>query len=233
LVVNLVEDEFRIYRPSASPDSCRRLPGAIVSGCYSAPFEFDARAHAAVMGVHFKPGAAARFLPVPPGQLANLHLGLNELWGCEAGELRERLCSASSPRERFRLLEQALRGWLGRRPGGRSAVNQALLALERPRVEVGRLARELQLSSRRFIEIFTEEVGLTPKRYARVRRFQRALALSEASRSPHWAELALDCGYFDQAHLCREWGELTGVSPSEFVALRRRHVKESHLALQE
>jgi transcriptional regulator GlxA family with amidase domain len=78
--------------------------------------------------------------------------------------------------------------------------------LDQPGIEVGRVTRELDLSRRRLIEIFTEDVGMTPKRYARVRRFQRALAMATAGSPPHWAELALACGYFDQAHLCREWG---------------------------
>lgn len=96
---------------------------------------------------------------------------------------------------------------------------------------MGEVAEELGLSWRRFIEIFTEDVGMTPKRYSRVRRFQRALALAKESRAPTWAQLALECGYFDQAHLCREWAELTGVSPTEFLALRVTQVKENHLAL--
>jgi AraC-like DNA-binding protein len=230
LVVNLVEDEFEISGSAAS-DSPRRFSGAIVSGCYSAPFEFDTRVHAAVMGVHFKPGGAAGFLGAAPGDLADTHVSLEDLWGPLALELRERLCVASSARHKFQILEHALRLRLARRREPRGAVEQALVALSRPGVDVGRVTAELQLSRRRLIEIFTEDVGMTPKRYLRVRRFQRALAAATAIASPHWAELAIDCGYFDQAHLCRDWLELTGVTPSEFVALRRRPVKESHLAV--
>jgi AraC-like DNA-binding protein len=233
LVINLAQDEFRNYGSSATADPLRRLPGAIVSGCYGAPFEIDTRVHAAVVGVHFKPGGAAGFLGVPPGELADAHVALDELWERQAIALRERLCAASSPRDRFRILEHALSVRLARGRAPRSAVKQALIELDRPGIDVGRVSRELRLSRRRFIEIFTEDVGMTPKRYARVRRFQRALAMATARSSPHWAELALECGCFDQAHLCREWAELTGVSPSQFVALRRSRVKENHLALPE
>jgi AraC-like DNA-binding protein len=231
LVINLAEDEFRISSSTATTDAFRCLPGAIVSGCYGAPFEIDTRVHAAVVGVHFKPGAAAGFLGIPPGKLADSHVALEELWGHQSIELRERLCAASSPRDRFRILEHALRVWLARGRDTRSAVKQALAELDRPRIEVGQVSRELCLSRRRFIEIFTEDVGMTPKRYFKVRRFQRALAMATARSSPHWAELAVECGYFDQAHLCRDWAELTGVSPSQFVALSRSRVKENHLAL--
>lgn len=231
LVVNLADDEFRISGSPTTEAPYHRLPGALVSGCYAAPFEFDTRAHAAVVGVHFKPGGAAQFLGTPPGKLADSHVALADLWGQQAIELRERLCSAPSARDRFQLLEHALRIRLARGRDPRGAVKHALTELDRPGIEVGRVTRELDLSRRRFIEIFTEDVGMTPKRYAKVRRFQRALTLATASPSPRWAELALASGYFDQAHLCRDWAELTGVSPSELVAQRQGRVKENHLAL--
>ena len=234
LVINLVEDEFRIAR-SATTDSLRRFPGAIVSGCYGTPFEIDTRVHASVIGVHFMPGGAMAVLGAAPGELADMHVSLADLWGPLAGELRERLCTASSPSDRFRILERALRLRLRLRLASkrepRSAVERALVALERPGIDVGRVTADLQLSRRRLIEVFSEDVGMTPKRYLRVRRFQRALAVASATASPQWAQLALDCGYFDQAHLCRDWVELTGVSPTELVALRRKPVKDHHLAL--
>jgi AraC-like DNA-binding protein len=232
LVVNLVDDEFRISGTGAT-DSLHRFSGAIVSGCYGTPFEFDTRVHAAVMGVHFKPGGAAGLLGRPPGELADMHVSLEDLWGPLAIELRERLCAAASVRDKFQILERALRLRLASRRAARGAVEHALVALDRPGVDIGRVTAELQLSRRRLIEIFTEDVGMTPKRYLRVRRFQRALAAATAIASPHWAELAIECGYFDQAHLCRDWMELAGVSPTELVALRRTRVKENHLAVLE
>lgn len=233
LVINLVENEFRIWGASTAAGSCHRLPGAIVSGCYRAPFEIDASVHAAVVGVHFRPAGAAAFFRDAPGDLADSHVALEDLWGRQALELRERLCAASSTCSRFQILERVLESWLACRRDPRSSVQQALSQLERPGIEVGQVGEQLCLSRRRFIEIFTEDVGMTPKRFVRVRRFQRALTLATASASPHWVAVALECGYFDQAHLCRDWAELTGVSPSEFVALRQSRVKDNHLALPE
>jgi len=231
LVINLAEDEFRIYGSPGTSD-CRRLPGAIASGCYSVPFGIDTREHSSVLGVHFKPGGAAGLLGAPPGSVADLHVALEDLWGRRAIELRERLSTVGSL-SRFDVLERALVDGLPDACGSRDAVKAALHELERPRMGMGDLAKRLGLSRRRLIEIFTEDVGMTPKRYARVRRFQRVLALATTTRRPRWAELALECGYFDQAHLCRDWAELTGLSPAEFVALRRTPVKENHIAIPE
>src|SRR5919197_3172086 len=108
LVVNLREDEFRIGE-SAGPEECRRFSGAMVSGAYRSFFVIDTRAHASIVGVHFRPGGALPFLGVPPGALGDAHVDLATLWGrAAAGELRERLCAAATLPERFRILERAL-----------------------------------------------------------------------------------------------------------------------------
>lgn len=226
LVINLHADEFRIFEGHE-----HRFRGAIASGCYSRAFEIDTRAHTHVLGVHFKPGGAARLLGVPPGALADAHVGLDDLWGRSATELRERLCATPTSRQRIDLLEQALIARLPDRPYRRAPVSVALIELDRPGIEVGQVCRALGLSRRRFIEIFSEDVGMPPKRYSMVRRFQRALAAALRSPSAAWARIALECGYCDQAHLCRDWVALTGVSPAEFVGLRGIPVKENHVAV--
>lgn len=229
LVINLHEDAFRIHGSAEGAE--RRFRGALVSGCYRSAFEIDTRAHARIVGVHFKPGGAARLLGTPAGELANAHVGLEALWGRRAAELRERLCAAATARQRFELLEQALIARMPDQPQPRDAVGAALVALEQPGVEVGGVARALGLSHRHFIEIFVEDVGMSPKRYAMVRRFQRALAAAIQSPSPAWARIALAHGYYDQAHLCRDWVELAGISPSDLVGLRAIPVKDGHVAI--
>jgi AraC-like DNA-binding protein len=224
LVVNLHEDAIGV-------DGDRRFAGAVVSGCYGRPFAIDTRAHAAIIGVHFRPGGAAGLLGAPPGELADDHVGLDALWGPGAARLRERLCAADGLRDRFCLLEAALLRRLGRGRPARDAVRAALPRLDEPGVAIGAVSAELGLSRRRFIEVFTDDVGMTPKRYARVRRFQRSLALAQASPAPAWSALALACGYFDQAHLCRDWAELAGASPREVLARRATPAKENHVAV--
>lgn len=229
LVFNLHADEFRIYEPLTGTE--RRFRGAIASGCYSKAFEFDTRAHVLAIGVHFKPGGAASVLGAPPGELADAHVSLDDLWGQGVSELRERLCAAADSGQRFDFLEAALIERIRGRGPRRPAVGAGLAELEQAGVEVASVAEMCGLSRRRFIEVFTEDVGMTPKRYARVRRFQRALALASRSPSPAWARLALETGYFDQAHLCRDWAAFTGMSPSEYLKWRSIRVKENHVAL--
>src|SRR5688500_13408965 len=97
LVFNLREDEVRIYDPE-DVTRCTRYAGAVVSGTYPRAFAIDPRQHAGIVGVHFRPGGAARVLGAPAGEFTERHVDLGCLWGAAAvSELRERLCAAATP----------------------------------------------------------------------------------------------------------------------------------------
>ena len=91
------------------------------------------------------------------------------------------------------------------------------------------VARRVGLSQRRFIRVFAAEVGLTPKLYGRVRRFQRALALVRGVPAPDWAQLAVECGYFDQSHLIRDFRAFAGLTPEEYLRHRSEQVLHNHV----
>jgi AraC-like DNA-binding protein len=240
LVFNLREDELRIYS-SARPGQYRRFSGAVVSGPYAGYFGSDAVEEFSVMGVHFRPGGAFPFLGMPAGELADTHVDLAVLWKGRASSLRAELAETASAAGRFRLLEQALIRHLYRPLEHHPAVAAALHAFRQPAVpaRTRELACAVNLSERRFIDVFRAEVGMTPKVFSRVQRFQRVLAAAHADMAPDWAELALACGYFDQSHLIRDFLLFSGVSPADYVrrldALRSlgAHTKPNHLALAE
>jgi AraC-like DNA-binding protein len=240
MVFNLREDELRIYGPS-DPDECRRFAGAAVSGPYAGSFMSDTAEEAAILGVHFKPGGAFAVLGLPAGELTNAHVDLRTLWGPAAPTLRERLCALTKPVERFRLVEQALLERLAGSPARHGAVRVGLdvLTLTHGRARVRDIARTVDLSQRRFIEVFAAEVGLTPKLFGRVQRFQHAVASSRNATKVDWAQLAVECGYFDQSHLVHEFVEFSGVGPADFRQRQDRldhagvHVKRHHLPLAE
>jgi AraC-like DNA-binding protein len=226
LVINLHEDLFDIRRASAEPEA-RRFSGAMVSGAYTSYFVVDTRAHARLIGVHFKPGGARPILGIPPGALADAHTDLAELWGTTARELRERLGTAANLEQRFQLLEATLLTRLARPCPRHPAVRPALSDLERGGQNVGQIAERLGLSRRRLIELFTADVGMTPKLFARVQRFQRALALARRD-SIAWAELAPRAGYCDQSHLVRDFVSFSGFAPTALVANLSPRLKENH-----
>jgi len=238
MVFNLQEDELRIYGASA-PAKCRRFSGAVISGPYAGSFMSDTAEEAAILGVHFKPGGAFAVLGLPAGEFTNSHVDLRTIWGPAASMIRERLCELSRPNDRFRLLEQALLERLFDGPHRHVAVRVGLDVLMRTqgRTKVRDIARAVDLSQRRFIEVFAAEVGLPPKLFGRVQRFQHAVAMSQSAAKVDWAQFAVECGYFDQSHLIREFVEFTGLSAADFWRRQDQlsragvHLKRHHLPL--
>lgn len=220
LVVHLAEDEIRIQDPAA-PGGVRRHAGALFSGALTSSFGIDPCAGAEIVGVHFKPGGAFPFLGVPAFELADTHVDLEALWGRRARVLRERLAAAPLG-EKFTILEDALVDWLVRPVRRHPVVPFALGELSRKGVSVRSVAEEVGLSHRRLVEVFRAEVGMTPKTFSRVRRFERAVARVRGSAAaPEWARLAFECGYFDQSHMIRDFVALAGLSPLELFRRAR------------
>lgn len=234
LGINLHENEFRIYDP-AKPERAKRFSGAIVSGTQSGTFVIDPRELISVMGVRFRPGGAFPFLGAPAIELADTHVDLETLWGTSAIELRERLCVAKTPSERFDLLEKALIAHLFRPLERHYAVRFALDIFGRADsgLPIRDVARDAGLSQRRFIQLFAREVGMSPKLFCRVRRFRQALERVRHAAEPNWTHVAMDCGYYDQSHLIHDFREFSNLSPTEYVSQRSECVVQNHATLVE
>lgn len=227
LIINLSEDESRVYDENRQ---CHRYLGAALDGPRNLSSIIDTREQVAVMGVVFRPGAAAGFFRERMDKLVNRCVNLEDLAGNEAGYLRERLLEAGDAPRRLR----TLLAWLTRRhtdtPAVPHAVARTLAALEHSPAIATLIAtaRELGVSPRGLGEQFRHHVGMTPKRYLRLQRFHRVVARAAATRERDWADIALECGYFDQAHLSHEFREFCGTSPTEFA---RRGDWSRHIAL--
>ncbi|HEU4834187.1 MAG TPA: helix-turn-helix domain-containing protein [Pyrinomonadaceae bacterium] len=216
LAINLRQNQLSFYE-AERPENCMHFSGAIVSGAHGRslkPVE-----ESSIMGVHFKPGGAFPFLGLPADELADTHVDLETLWGPSAGRLRERLSEMRTPAERFRLLQEVL---LSRLCGGverhyATSAGLEMFGTNHARPTVREAAKNLGLSQRRFIQVFKEEVGITPKLFSRIQRFQQTRTFIQQNPSPAWAALALDLGYFDQSHLIREFVEFSGVSPTDYL----------------
>ncbi len=232
LLINLHENELRIYDP-AKPERCKRFSGAVVSGTHSGPFVIDPRELVSVIGVHFRPGGAFPFLGTPASELADAHVDLDALWGTSAIELRERLCVAKTPAERFYLLEKTLVAHLFRPLERHYAVRFALETFARTDsgLVIRDVARDAGLSQRRFIQLFAREVGMSPKLFCRVRRFRQALETVRQTAAPDWGRVAVDCGYYDQSHLIHDFRFFSNLSPTEYVRQRSECAMQNHATL--
>jgi AraC-like DNA-binding protein len=227
IVIHLSEPEIRLWDPDDLA-SHQLFSGAIIAGAHSEIFVIDTHEQEHVIGVHFRPGGAYPFLGVDVHELADQHVNLEEVWGTAATRLRERLLGESSPRHQFEILEDALLDHVFRPLEHHAAVASSLERLSHNRrVEpVQQLANDAGLSARRFLQLFQREVGLSPKRFCRVLRFQRALdRVSACDRRDalDWIGIALANGYADQSHFNRDFRAFTGVTPSEYVAAHSGH----------
>jgi AraC-like DNA-binding protein len=227
LVVSLVDEGGAVYDPAGREQSLSG--GSVVSGAYRRPFTFATCKASSVVGAHLRPGHAGAILGVPPSELVDRHVSLEALWGRRARELRERLCEAPTTERRFQILEAEFASRLHARRM-HPTVAYALDALASPHTRVADIAKNTGQSQRRLIEHFTTAVGLTPKRFGRILRFHRASALARTS-TLEWARLAQECGYYDQAHLIREFRELAEVTPTDLVRVSRHESEHHQLAV--
>jgi AraC-like DNA-binding protein len=184
LIINLLEDETRLYDPDDTK-KVRKFHGCSISGPHTICFAIDTDEQACVVGVSFRPAGALPFLKFPSDELHNQHVGLDDLWGRLAGELRERVLAAPTSAEKLRVVEVAL---LERAAGmfdGQPVVEYAVgKFLARPATaRIAEVVDKTGFSSRRFIELFKEHVGMTPKVFCRVRRFQTVLEKISGGRS--------------------------------------------------
>lgn len=156
----------------------------------------------------------------PAGELASTVVELSTLLGPVAGELIERLRSATTWTGRFLELDDVLTRIARQRDGPAPELGWAWRRLIRShgRVRVVTLAKEVGWSRRHLGERFHREFGLTPKVAGRVMRFEAAHRLLRAPERPGLAEVANRAGFYDQAHLHREWRELAGCTPSRWLA---------------
>ena len=178
------------------------------------------------LAVRFKPGMAGLFLAAPLQVLTDHRADIDLLWGrSDADRLADALWTSDAPeRARLAMIERELLRRL-RASGADVAasatalVQRALVTLEGGGdVRVEQVAAGLGVSRQHLAAQFRQHVGLSPKLFARICRFRQAAAAIKAAHgaAPDWAQLALDCGYFDQSHLIHDFQEFAGNAPERF-----------------
>lgn len=229
LIVNLKEDQTRLYDPDHDY-RCVTTSGTMLTGVQSRYQIIDTSEQEHVAGVAFKPGGMVAFTRVPAHETADRDVPLEDLWGARrAADLRERLLENDDPDAQLDAIECALQEtWAP--PGFHPAVAFALAAFDRTphTTSIAAVTDAVGMSAKRLIERFKCEVGLTPKRYCRVRRFQRAVTRAHQGNGVDWSDVALDCGYFDQAHFIHDFRSFAGVTPTAYQSARtafQNHVK--------
>lgn len=229
LVVRLSGPAVRIF-DSAADGKGRQLGHTLVGGPRAGFYAKDVSAPSPSVGVQLLPGAAQALLGLPADELAGQHVSLEDLWGSGAGLAREQLLAAATPQAALRRLEGLLLQRLRAGPGqaAHPVVMQALRQFEAGMGVEDAVARS-GYSHRQFIRLFSQAVGLGPKLYCRVRRFQKALPLLQGPLA--LAAVAMEAGYSDQPHFNREFREFAGLTPEQYRLARPASANHVQLPL--
>jgi AraC-like DNA-binding protein len=223
LMVNLGEDEFRTY-DALRTERMDRNSGAVLAGPHARSTVIDTLEQRWLAAIEFRSGGAGCFFSMPMTEVCNQVVQLESVWGHHGRSLRERLLEARTPDLMFRVFEEVLLAHLTLKFD--PAIQYAVAALHAG-VTVSKVASRLGLLPRTLARRFSTQVGITPKRFARVHRMQRVLRAVRRCSEPDWCALAAEHGYTDQAHLIHDFQDLANITPSGYKpqsAQRNNHV---------
>jgi methylphosphotriester-DNA--protein-cysteine methyltransferase len=192
-----------------------------VAGASASPTVLRFRGQVAGLSVSLRPGAIAALLGIPAGEITNTVVALDDLWGPAATPLIAQLQDARTDEARVAIVQATLRQRLqaGRKPAASPAAHAAqLIATSGGQRALRDVAAAVGVGERRLQQLFHAEVGLSPRSWGRLARLHGCLRALRQQASPRWAELALDAGFYDQAHLVNEFQSLCGLSPRLFLA---------------
>ena len=210
-VVHEVETILPTGRGQLIVDLRAAVGGAVVQGPRATATEIDPNVQRRAIGVAFRSGGTAAFVDAPASELSDRFVALDDLWSTAAA-LVDDLAASGGPGDAFDRLERELLRHLDHSPD--AALDAAEVALARGR-PVDEVAAAVSVDRRHLATRFAERYGFGPKRYGRLRRFERALRAIRAGGADPLARVAADLGYADQAHLSREVREFSGVTPGE------------------
>ena len=200
-----------VYSPSIAP-------GPQVVGTMTHARTYEPSGSQRAFGIRMRPGMAYSLLRLPGTETTDQSIPLEDVWGPLGRRLNSQMENAASAEECVGFLEACLT-----EPGETGIVQRVCAAIvqERGQMRVDELAFDAGMSARQLRRVFLEQVGLSPKHFCRVIRFRDSASRLAASKRGDWVQIALDCGYYDQAHFINEFRELSGHTPASFAGLSR------------
>jgi AraC-like DNA-binding protein len=204
LLVNLESEPHHVLKGARNAGPFRR---AWVAGAQDTAITVRSPRDTSMMGIRFRPTGGFAFFGSPMAELAGDVVELDALLGASPLRLQERLWETPALEERFATLEAYVAHRIRRAATPSAEVAGAVFAIRHSHgtARISEVARGVGASGRRLARLFREQVGLTPKRFARVVRFQAVLAELGSREAVPWATLAQDFGFFDQAHFVKEF----------------------------
>jgi len=209
--------EIILHRGSSARRDGRPQPRAFVVGQMDQAIRIEPARSIDAIGVRLQPWAAHAFFGLPADELTGSFPELESVAGKWARELSQEVGNSAEPLERARVLvERRIRDCATPDVSARRAVERILRGRGKGRVEDW--AEDSGISFRHWERRFLQAVGVSPKVFARIIRFQELISAYRREDWRSWADLALDCGFYDQSHMSNEFRRFAGVAPTEFFA---------------
>lgn len=193
-------------------------PRTVVCGQQTSYYDLALAGKTGMILIIFKSFGAGMFFKMPMSEIRNDNIALENIIGKGALEIEDELQTTKSNNKRIKLIEEFLLKRLIHNGKNNRQISSALAAINafRGQITIKELAEISCLSPRQFDRKFSEFVGLNPKQYLRIVRFQDALQMKRNNYNENYTSLAFDCGYYDQAHFIHDFKTITDLSPKEF-----------------
>lgn len=194
-------------------------PRSFISGQTSSYFEIKPTGSVDIISVVFRPYGAKAFFDIPISEINDLHVGLDCLSDSSLVELESRLTETSDNEACVGLIEAYLLKRLRlSKEYNYKRMSAVVGAIDKGVSDIGALSQISCLSYKQFQRTFNQYIGANPKDFLRVVRFQRALYVLQCQPDIMLTQLAVECGYYDQSHLIKEFKAFTGYTPGEFLS---------------
>ena len=221
MIFDLDPEPKSIFEDEAS-EGFRTVKKAWISGERTRYIVIGAETNESMIGIRFRPGGAYPFFRFPISELTESVTELDLIWGRLVDEIRDELQEIESPDERLLKLEWFLMQQVQRSLEPNRLITFAVHQLQHsPQfLAIRDLASMIGITQKHLISQFEKVVGLRPKSFARVCKFQKVVNLIEEQNEIEWSAIALDCGYYDQAHFIKEFQTFSGLNPSTYLKKR-------------
>ncbi|MBO0321544.1 AraC family transcriptional regulator [Muricauda sp. CAU 1633] len=173
-----------------------------------------------MMVVVFKPGAGYPLLHTPAFLFTDKVVPAQEVFGEAVLKLHKKLKLLDGPEQKFDEIEKWLKNRLKKDDLYTDIIQFALEQIENSPTEmsIGEITAKTGYSPKQFIQIFKKYVGITPKQFHRIKRFNEILTAVENDEKISWTIIAADCGYYDQAHFIKDFQSFSGLNPSRYLS---------------
>jgi AraC-like DNA-binding protein len=220
--MELILNFARPFRRYQGDGSARVQPLFMLVGQLERHLQIEPAGLVQLIGVRFRPAGAAPFLRFPMHEFTGRFEPLDSVLPALRGEIEAAAGHESGLPKRVLAVERILIEFLrdAKEPDPRVEEGVRRILARRGRIHVRELARDLGMSERQLERGFHDAVGLSPKVLARIIRFQRVFQEVDGIGAPNWVRVALDCGYYDQAHFVKDFRAFSGQTPTELFAER-------------